>query len=401
MDVLDVGTCSSIKLTRGAELKKILIVVPSFGHGGTNRSLWNLLNSQIEKDYNISVLSMDHRGAYKEKISLYNLLPESHYLKALMPLGSSKGLDRLKRVLTKVYYKVVLGCDRQKLYKKVGKKLAEHKFDIVISFQEGTATEFASYIPAKKRIGWVRCDYSNYLRLAKKNDEIDIYNRFDNIVCVSKYTAKVFSDYYPDISDRVVAVYNIIDAKGIIETSLQKTDDERYNTDLFKIVSVGRMDAVKRFVCIPEIARKLKEQNCSFKWFIIGDGGTEAPKVKEEIVKNGVSDCVILLGAKNNPYPYIAGADILVCPSITEACPNVVNEAKILHIPVVAADFASAPEYIENGVNGIISSIDSLSDALLTMYRNKEQYDLIKREIEKFEYKNDESLQQLESLFAD
>ncbi len=382
-------------------MKKLLIVVPSFGHGGTNRSLWNLLNSRIEKEYDVHIVSMDHRGAYKEKFSRYNLLPESAFLKALMPLNSSKGVDKLIRVLSKVFYKLILGGEKQKLYKMVGEKLAKHKFDIVISFQEGTATEFASYIPAGKHIGWVRCDYSNYLRLAKKDDEADIYERYDNVVCVSKYTAKVFSNYYPGISDRVVAVYNIIDTKGIIETSLQKTDDERYNTDLFKIISVGRMDAVKRFACIPEIARKLKERNCRFKWFIIGDGGTEAPKVKDEIEKNGVSECVILLGAKNNPYPYIAGADVLVCPSITEACPNVVNEAKILHIPVVAADFASAPEYIKNGENGIISSIDNLYDALLNMYSNKELYDAIKSEINKFEYKNDESLQQLESLFAD
>lgn len=382
-------------------MKKILIVIPSFGHGGTNRSLWNLLNSSIEKKYNFQIMSMDHRGAYRERFAKYKLLPESKLLTALTSLGTAKGVNKLVRVFSKVFYKLFLGGKKQRLYKAVGEKLAKHKFDIVIAFQEGTATEFASYIPANKHIGWVRCDYSNYLRLAKKTDEIDIYKKYNNVVCVSKYTAKVFSNYYPDISDRVSAVYNIIDTKGIKETSLQEIDDDRFDTDLFKIVSVGRMDAVKRFVRIPEIARKLKEQNCKFKWYIIGDGGTEAPKVKEEIEKNDVADTVILLGAKSNPYPYIANSDILVCPSITEACPNVVNEAKILHVPVIAADFASAPEYIENCVNGIISPIENLSDAVLNMYFNKELYDSIKQEIDKFEYQNDDSLDRIGRLLFD
>ena len=382
-------------------MKKVLIVIPSFGHGGTNRSLWNLLNSKIEKEHSFYILSMDHRGAYRERFAKYKLLPESKLLTALTSLGTAKGVDNLVRVFSKVFYKLFFDGKKQKLYKAVGEKLAKHKFDIVIAFQEGMATEFASYIPANKHIGWVRCDYSNYLRLANKTGEIDIYKKYNNVVCVSKYTAKVFSNYYPEISDRVSAVYNIIDTKGIKETALHEIDDDRFNTDLFRVISVGRMDAVKRFVCIPKIARKLNEQNCKFKWYIIGDGGTEALKVKEEIEKNDVADTVILLGAKSNPYPYIANSDILICPSITEACPNVVNEAKILHVPVIAADFASAPEYIENGINGIITPLDTLFDEILKVYNDKEFYSSIKREIDKFEYSNDISIELIGKLFDD
>ena len=186
---------------------------------------------------------------------------------------------------------------------------------------------------------------------------------------------------------------------GIIKSSKENTDDVRFANDKFTLISVGRMDIVKRFVCIPEIARKIKEQGCSFRWYIIGAGGTEEEKVRSEIEKNGVSEQVVMLGAKNNPYSYIARADVLVCPSITEACPNVVNEAKILHVPVVAADFPSAPEYIENKVNGIISPIDRIADEVVELYNNEEFYAKIKTAISGFEYLNDGIRQQLDDLF--
>ena len=43
---------------------------------------------------------------------------------------------------------------------------------------------------------------------------------------------------------------------------------------------------------------------------------------------------------------------MVVSTSVSEACPNVINEAKILHTPIVATNFGSVYEFIEDGVNG-------------------------------------------------
>lgn len=382
-------------------MKKVLIVTPSFNHGGTNRSLWNFLNTKQSEDFEVSILAMNHCGPYKEKFSKYNLLSEIPALSALFPMVNLHGIAKLKRIAWKLVYKVIFRSNSQRLFGWVSKKLKKCNFDVVAAFQEGMTTEFASYIPAKKRLAWVRCDYSNYLKLANKTDELEIYGKFDKIVCVSKYTAGVFGNCYPGYKDKVMPIYNIIDTDGIIETSKNDVFDESFKNDKFTLVSVGRMDVVKRFKYIPEIAKVMKDNNCDFRWYIIGAGGTEEPNVKEKIAEHNVGDCVILLGQKNNPYPYIANSDVLVCPSITEACPNVVNEAKILHIPAVAADFPSAPEYIDSGINGVISTMDNMASTLTRLCLDKEYYNSVKSGISTFEYKNDEIRKSLERLMID
>lgn len=381
-------------------MKHILFVTPSLRHGGTNRSLWNFLNTQTKGDYTVDILAMEHYGPYWEKFNQFNLLPKNKLLASLFPFTDATGVNRLVEIYHKLLFKTIFFGNRRRLLRAVAQHFDSEKYDVVVAFQEGLASEFVSYLPAKKRIAWVRCDYSNYLRLAKRSDESAIYDRFDHIVCVSKYTAGVFSSHYPHLNDRVHSIYNIIDTAGIIETAKHPITDRRFITDKFTFISVGRMDAVKRFAYIPRIARHLKDNGCDFRWYIIGSGGTEETRVQQAIADCGVEEQVILLGSKNNPYPYIAAANILVCPSRTEACPNVINEAKILHVPVVAADFPSAAEFIEHGINGEIVSIDLIAESLFRLYTDAAYYQELKDGISSFAYDNTVIHRQLDNLLT-
>lgn len=75
---------------------------------------------------------------------------------------------------------------------------------------------------------------------------------------------------------------------------------------------------------------------------------------------------VTLLGEKENPYGYMAKADILLLPSISEAAPMVINESACLGTPVLSTDTSSAVEMIcetgfgwvcENSEDGIRKEI--------------------------------------------
>ena len=48
-------------------MKSVLIIVPGFGHGGTNRSLLNLLAETDHSEVKIQILAMEQCGSYKEK----------------------------------------------------------------------------------------------------------------------------------------------------------------------------------------------------------------------------------------------------------------------------------------------------------------------------------------------
>lgn len=372
-------------------MKKILIITPSFSHGGTNRSLINMLGMLNNKDLNIEIFSMAHTGPYKEIFQKYNLLPENKFLTTFNSFKtitkSEKFHMRLVRFFIRLYEKVILQDDLKRIYKKAGDKLSKRNYDIVISFQEGKSTEFALFIKSPKHIAWVRCNYLKYIEIAER-DETNIYDKYDNIVAVSNYTAKILKSCFPQLEERICAIHNLINYKKIIEQSKQSVDDNQFKIQPFTIVSIGRMDPVKRFDSIPEMAAKLKKAGIPFAWYIIGDGAGEKEKIRTKIAEYNLSDCVILLGEKNNPYPYIKKSSVLVCPSLSEACPNVVNEARILHIPVISADFPSATEFINNGTNGFVASLDKIPEILMQLFFNKKLYETIQNNISDYVYDN-------------
>ena len=148
--------------------------------------------------------------------------------------------------------------------------------------------------------------------------------------------------------------------------------DERFKTDTFTIVSCGRLDPVKQFSKIPEIALEIKAKSDKvFRWYIIGGGFPEEQrKIEMEIEKYGLENTVFLLGQKNNVYPYMAKANIYVCTSQSESFPLVVNEAKALCVPVISNNFPSVYEPIEEGVDGFVVPLEKMSDKIIDFMDN-------------------------------
>ena len=104
------------------------------------------------------------------------------------------------------------------------------------------------------------------------------------------------------------------------------------------------------------------------------------------------------MGIKTNPHYYIKNADLLVSLSISEACPRVINEAKILHVPVVCTNFDTAKEYIDNMKNGIISPIDEIKYSILEILQNDELKNNIKANISKFHFDNNDIMNRINEI---
>jgi len=70
------------------------------------------------------------------------------------------------------------------------------------------------------------------------------------------------------------------------------------------------------------------------------------PALSDLIRRRGLEGRVIVAGFKTNPYPWIAGAELLVLCSDHEGLPNVIIEALALDTPVVSTDCPSGPREI-------------------------------------------------------
>lgn len=71
-----------------------------------------------------------------------------------------------------------------------------------------------------------------------------------------------------------------------------------------------------------------------------------AAALRAMIAARGLSERVTVAGFQPNPYPWIAGAELLVLCSDYEGLPNVLIEALILGVPVVSTDCPSGPREI-------------------------------------------------------
>lgn len=384
-------------------MKQILFIIPDFKHGGTNKSLENLLAIINSNKYQISIFAMGHYGPYSKMLNNCIILEKDKWINALISrTKSTNTITKIRNLFIRIFSRLLFLINIDLidfLYKKAVLKISHQKlYNTVIAFEEGPATALARYFNVSNKIAWVRCDYSNYLKMNNNLDEKNIYKTYNTIFCVSEYTKNIFVKIFPEYNNKTFALHNIINARFIKESSMKGSVETEFENNIFNILSVGRFYRTKRFSLIPDIAQKLIEFGCEFRWYIIGgDGHKDESEIFDEKIRKYKLDNIIRLGEKNNPYPYIKNCDLLVSTSFTEACPNVINEAKILHTPVVTTNFGSSIEFIDNNINGKISSVENLAYNINILIKDKNEYNRLKNNISEFEYSNEFILDKIEN----
>lgn len=378
---------------------RILFIIPGFSLGGTTTALTSLLNSEISDCYDIDVFAISKRGFILPPISLHNIGRNSLTTAYYSDYSSFSFKEKFSFFFIKLLkqnpkYSAEL---EKRIIRSTIKKIERKKqYDVVVGFQEGLATRFASQFTCPRKIAWIHCDYAN--AYGEEVNELDLYSGFEKVVCVSQFTRQGFVGRYPALANKTIAIHNIFDAKSVIERAKTTIDNTRFDTSCFTIISLGRIHDVKRFYLIPEIAAQLKKAGLDFRWYILGsaDIPSELQRLTDAIQRNGMKEYVIYLGGKPNPYPYLKAADLMVTLSKSEACPMIFNEAKILHVPIVSADFGSAFEFIENGKTGIITSIEGMPKAIMRIISDEELRE--KRNIGQFEFDNTDLIATIESI---
>ena len=384
--------------------KKVLIVLPTLRNGGGVISgLKNMLSLLPTNLYDMHVLPLGYSGSDNVALPNCNILQDSFVLTAIDGVYEHSENYRFKTLLwicksifsllNKIKLRTIVV---RWLYKKVAKKYRD--YDVVIGYQEGAATRFAQYIPASNRIAWIHCDYAQYYELHKHRNEESMYLKYNKIVCVSKYTLKNFVSIYPDFRERSTYIYNLLDTQAIQEKSLKACEDVTFDNNITNIVSIGRINPVKQFHLIPQIISKILNDGVSnFRWILIGGVDSGAlEQIKQEIEKYGIAEEHFrYIGPQFNPYPYIKNSDILVSTSSSEACPFVVNEARVLGVPVVSNNYPSIYEFIEDDVNGKICSIDTMASILSTLIMNEKALNSLKQNMKEDKYNNEEIITQI------
>lgn len=343
-------------------MTKILFIIRDFKQGGIPRCLQSLLK-YIDNKYNVDLLCLEQDGPYNGQMPNCKILNQDKIFYHLMKFGKNINLidnpsTYAYKILNKIIGKITGKNLLQRRVLHIGNVLS-YKYDTVIAYSEGIAAQIASEIKCKNKLVWIHNDYSFECARADNGTSFDSFNK---IVCVSDATRESFIKVFPHLTTKVCTIYNIINTDFIHE-SAKKYVPVEFNQNYFNIVSVGRVCYQKNFTIIPELLTQISpEMRRKIKWYIIGDGPKdEVDLLKHKISHFNVAAHCILLGNKDNPYPYINNADLFVLTSRYESYPTVINEALTLCTPVLAVDIPPAYEMLESCR---IFSISKLSEAI-------------------------------------
>lgn len=107
------------------------------------------------------------------------------------------------------------------------------------------------------------------------------------------------------------------------------------------LLQVGRLVTQKNHAFTVEIARELKKRGIPFKLLIAGTGNLEL-MIRQQLQEQELTECVTLLGRRNDILELMAAADAMILPSLYEGLPTVAVEAQAMGLPSLIADTVTA-----------------------------------------------------------
>lgn len=354
-------------------MKKILIVSHAMEIGGAEKALLGLLETIDTTKYHVDLFLMRHQGELLKDIpDNINLLSAiSEYSDLAVPITNvlKKGHFRIaygrfkakraakKRVLELGLEKNDVGLEySHKFTAKYMPLISQTEYDVAISFL--TPHYFVTEkVKAKKKIAWIHTDYSAVS--VDKVSQLEMWSPYDHIASISDKAAEAFISVFPSLKEKVVTIQNILPQYYIErQTNAFSVENEMPNDGSIKLLSIGRFCVAKNFDNVPEICKLIRKQGLDVKWYLIGFGGDEQ-LIKNKISEFHMEDHVIILGKKENPYPYIKACDLYVQPSRFEGRCVSVTEAQMLGKPVVITEYPTSSSQLEDGVDGVIVPLEN------------------------------------------
>lgn len=391
----------------------ILIFSQAMELGGVERSLLGLLDSIDYDRYDVDLFLMRHSGELMPYLNpKANLLPEiPQYASLAVPMASllrsgQIGVlcGRLKgKLAAKRFDKrhpggkpsVTALTYSHKCTLSAMPQISDKTYDLAISFL--TPHYFArERVKAKKYAAWIHTDYTALS--FDRSAELAMWSGYDAICGVSEQASRSFRTVFPELSNQVQTVENIL-PRELTTKQAEQPQTDMPSDGAVKILSVGRFCDAKNFDNVPDICRRLMENGLDVKWYLIGYGGEE-PLIRQKIAEAGMQERVIILGKKDNPYPYMRACDLYVQPSRYEGKAVTVREAQLLGKPVVITSYATSASQLEDDVDGVIAPMDNEGCAagIAALLRDPSRMQRLSENCVKRDYTNSAEVEKIYAL---
>lgn len=361
--------------------KKILFIMSNLQNGGAERSLVNLLQLMNYDRYDVDLVLFQEKGMFLGQVpkQVHILHEECNILHDLYREGKSQNPGLF------LYRVIGTACSRlhhgksakykqyrwKNFYCKVLPECTE-TYDVAVAYLQGEQYYYlVDKVKAGKKIGWIHNEYPK-TGLACEFD-LGYFEKLDNIVTISDACADVLKTCFPTQRGKISVLPNLV-AEKIISSLADKFYPKEFDKTKKILVSIGRLHPQKGFDLAIEAASILKEKNLQFQWYILGSGALER-ELNEIVKKLHVEDVIHFIGSRENPYPYIKNADVIVQSSRFEGKSIVLDEAKILAKPIVATNYTTVRDQLTDE-EGVVCEMDpaNMADRILFILDHGEKY---------------------------
>ena len=189
-----------------------------------------------------------------------------------------------------------------------------------------------------------------------------LYPKSDLLICPSQRVADGVMNHTSPGSLLSKVIYNPVD---LVKVRSRAQAPVRVPGSGLRMVAAGRLTHQKGFDRLIALMPGLPEDA---HLTVLGDG-PQRRMLEQQIKNTGLSGRVDLLGFADNPWAYIAGADLLVLPSRWEGLPNIALESLACGTPVIASPEAGGIDEIADLADGkvVLAEMgDAFMAALLT-----------------------------------
>lgn len=274
-------------------------------------------------------------------------------------------------------------------------QISDKTYDLAISFL--TPHYFVrERVKAKRYAAWIHTDYT--AMMLDREAELAMWQGYDVICGVSEQATRGFQKVFPEIAAKVQTIENSLPGT-LIRKQAEIKQTEIPKDERFSLLSVGRFCDAKNFDNVPDICRRLIADGLDVRWYLIGYGGDE-PLIRQRIHEAGMQDRVIILGKRDNPYPYMRACDLYVQPSRYEGKAVTVLEAQLLGKPVVITRYATSASQLEDGADGVIVPLDNAGCAtgIAALLQNSECMKTLSDNCKRRDYTNSTGVEKIYSL---
>ena len=335
-------------------MKRIAIFQADLKVGGIQRSLINLLESPILKNYEVDVYLFSRNIFYDvsrltKNIHLYYLDPFPYWFR-FIPFRFIRHM---------------------KFYSDI-----EQKYDYVFDFD--SYRQECAYCTIKmknaKRIMWIHNDVERKLRFEKKYRILYFffkgkYKFYDEFVAVSEGIVEPFRKCSGCKDSKIVVIPNIINVKEILDKCHEQSDVFVDSTK-YNVVCIGKICVQKGYDFLLKDIYEAYQRRANLRCYIIGDG-PDCKRYKKWVIEQGLSDVVFFLGNQKNPYAIMNRMDAFCLESRYEGQGIVLWEAKCLGLQLVF------PKRLEK-YNGCLEGVENVVEALMSIKKEKKKCDYLR-----------------------